>query len=372
MTRLPHLLFFHPARGGNPTVPKIAVKITGGIGDAVVITRWLRDFLGSLQGLYTVDLYFKHHRTAQFLFAGIPGLRSCYDESLFNPLRRCYQASFYLNQFVDTWLGFRKELLIHFDPQLLNMVATIWWSRQKWKKYIHQHPYFDGAFANLAVLQGLRRETFVHAFTGTPYGGPLLSLDLGAPVARKHPALAGPYLTVHDGWDGGFTGLSSRPTKALLKEQWPLLVEKIKKLTPLKIVQIGGATGSAIPGVDLNLKGALTLQQSAGVLQNSVLHIDSESGLVHLASAVGTKSLVMFGPTNLAFFGYKENINVPPNQCGNCWWSKDDWMRDCPADYEAPLCMQTHDLDKIASLVAAEVSTRQAAASPPVLAAVGA
>jgi hypothetical protein len=353
------------------SVVRIAVKISGGIGDAVVAARWLRDYLGTLRGEYRVDIYFKGYRPAKFLFSTIPGVHAFYDELLFDPLRRCYDVAFYISQFVDNWLGMRKDLLIHFDPQLVNTLATVWWNRQKWKKFIEQHPYMDGAFANLAVLQGHTRETFIHFFTGVPYGGPLLPFDLGVPIATKHPFLSEPYLTVHDGWDAGFAGLSSRPTKALLKQQWPLLVQKIKSLTPLKIVQIGGPTGSSIEGVDLNLKGLLSLQESAAVLKNSALHIDSESGLVHIAAALGTRSVVLFGPTNLGFFGYKENINVPPVLCGNCWWLTDEWMQACPAKHDVPICMQSHDLDRIATTVAHAVNGAASAAGTQVATVVG-
>ncbi len=332
----------------------MAVRVTGGIGDAVVAARWLRDLMSCIKCPCTLDIYFSNHRNGKFIFSAIPGLRAVYDDLLFEDFKAGYHVSFYINQFVDAWLGVDKTRVSVFDPFVVGVIAQVWRSRQTWKKYCDHHPHFDGAFADLAVLRGKARESFLHDFTGVPYTGPELSLALDESILDRHGLRQQPYITVHDGWDVGFNGLFSRPTKVLMTEDWPLLLGKIKKRSGLKIVQIGGGVGSTIQGVDLNLKGSLSLQQSVAVLKHAALHVDTESGLVHLAAAVGRRSLVFFGPTNASFFGYRENINRAPSYCGNCWWSDDYWMQRCPAGHETARCMQSHDLDDVADTVVRE------------------
>ena len=64
-----------------------------------------------------------------------------------------------------------------------------------------------------------------------------------------------------------------------------------------------------------------------------------ESGLVHLAASLGVKSCVLFGPTSLDYFAYDENINIPPANCGDCWWLTPDWMMNCPKGYATQKCL---------------------------------
>src|SRR6185369_8493444 len=82
-----------------------------------------------------------------------------------------------------------------------------------------------------------------------------------------------------------------------------------------------------------------SLHEAAWVLKNSLLHVDGDSGLVHMARALHTKSIVMFGPTNSEFFHYEANEKLVSKNCTNCWWSTQDWMRSCPRGLKEPECM---------------------------------
>ena len=64
---------------------------------------------------------------------------------------------------------------------------------------------------------------------------------------------------------------------------------------------------------------------------------------------VGTRSIVLFGPTPINFFGYKENINVSSNiKCTGCYWKTDFWWRDCAEGYPLPpKCMEDLTPEKI-------------------------
>ncbi len=109
----------------------------------------------------------------------------------------------------------------------------------------------------------------------------------------------------------------------------------------LVFVQIGAATSTPIPAVDYDLISQTSLAQAAGLIRDAAFHLDNESGLVHIASCYGTQSCVVFGPTPLAYFGYLENINIPPATCGNCWWITETWMDRCPKGLPSPICMET-------------------------------
>lgn len=76
----------------------------------------------------------------------------------------------------------------------------------------------------------------------------------------------------------------------LLKEEYPFL----------QIIQIGDSECEKIEGADIYLLGE-NLEVIKYVLKNAAFHLDCEGGLVHLASCIGTKCVVLFGPTPIWF-----------------------------------------------------------------------
>ena len=74
------------------------------------------------------------------------------------------------------------------------------------------------------------------------------------------------------------------------------------------------------------------------VLSNSMLHIDIEGGMVHLASNLGTKCLVLFGPTQMKYYGYENNINIMAGDCHDCCGLYAD-VNKCARNMEKPECM---------------------------------
>jgi hypothetical protein len=150
-----------------------------------------------------------------------------------------------------------------------------------------------------------------------------------------------PFITVHDGFDVTQKSVPYRATKTWNLRHWQELTNWIKRRYPkILIVQLGGPTSRPIPGVDINFSGKLRIEQSLNVLGRSRLHIDGDSGLVHAGRAMGIKSIVLFGPTPKEFFGYAENINIGPMECGGCGWVVDTWMNKCPL-FDRPKCMDS-------------------------------
>ena len=74
------------------------------------------------------------------------------------------------------------------------------------------------------------------------------------------------------------------------------------------------------------------------VLKNSLLHVDCEGGSVHLASQLGTKCLVLFGATDVNYFGYVQNINLVSEVCSPCYlvWENN---KECMLRSKEPVCM---------------------------------
>jgi len=62
----------------------------------------------------------------------------------------------------------------------------------------------------------------------------------------------------------------------------------------IKIIQLGGANDKPVNGIDINLCGKTNYNQSFYIVQNALLTVGVDSLLGHVASAVGTKAVVLF------------------------------------------------------------------------------
>ncbi len=146
------------------------------------------------------------------------------------------------------------------------------------------------------------------------------------------------YITVNYG--GGVDASSKNNDIA---KDWPLMhMEKFVKLfkekySHIKVVQIGSAETFHIGGVDGYFLGE-NLELVKYILKASLLHVDKEGGLVHLATQLGTKCVVCFGPTQVEYFGYDENINILAGDCHGCYCLYDGFDV-CARGQEKPECM---------------------------------
>lgn len=116
----------------------------------------------------------------------------------------------------------------------------------------------------------------------------------------------GPIIAIHPG--------SGSPTKNWPLENWVILLKHLRNFKSLRLCMIGGEA-------DINqvhflkrqwdpdlLKVYLCepLEVVAGILKSCTLFIGHDSGISHLAAAVGTPSIIIWGPTNY-------NIWRPPH-----------------------------------------------------------
>lgn len=113
------------------------------------------------------------------------------------------------------------------------------------------------------------------------------------------------------------------------------------------VVQIGSHHSAQFEGVDLSLVDLTSIGEVAWILKHSLLHVDGESGLVRMARALHTTSIVLFGPTSPSFFSFERNINLVSGVCNDCWWSKQDWMSFCPRGLKEPECMTSIEPEQV-------------------------
>jgi ADP-heptose:LPS heptosyltransferase len=113
---------------------------------------------------------------------------------------------------------------------------------------------------------------------------------------------------------------------------WDQVVKNIGASYPfVKTIQLGSKSDLPLP-CDIDLRGKTSLRSSAAVLAASSLFVGTEGFLPHLARAVNTRSVVIFGGRSRASqLGYIANINLESfPECSPCWaMSRCDHAQRC-------------------------------------------
>ncbi len=114
-----------------------------------------------------------------------------------------------------------------------------------------------------------------------------------------------------------------------------------RRFPQIEIVQCGGRGDVKIENADRNFLGC-DLELTKYILANSLLHVGCEGGLIHLATAVGAKCLVLFGPSDQNYVGYDWNINLVSEICRPCLYVNGDNWWTCLRGNAEPPCMLSH------------------------------
>lgn len=138
-------------------------------------------------------------------------------------------------------------------------------------------------------------------------------------------------------------GNGDSPDSTLVAKSWPMnrfacFVELFKQAYPdITVVQVGAKGIPHIPGTDRQIMGE-SFELVKHILKGALFHFDIEGGLVHLASQLGTKCIVLFGPTDERYLGYERNISVKAGSCHHCYGLYTEINR-CARDMPEPECM---------------------------------
>ena len=113
-----------------------------------------------------------------------------------------------------------------------------------------------------------------------------------------------------------------------------------KEFPHIKLVQLGGKNSPVYEEADVCLVGKTSVMELPSLLTGAMAHIDTESGLVHVAQFLPVRSVVIFGPSSARFLGYAKNENLAGGSCGGCMWITPDWMMSCPLGRNPAPCTE--------------------------------
>ncbi|MDI6774970.1 MAG: glycosyltransferase family 9 protein [Verrucomicrobiota bacterium] len=125
------------------------------------------------------------------------------------------------------------------------------------------------------------------------------------------------------------------PTSRWPSKNWPPrsfaeVARRLKQVKGASIFLLGDAAGAAdcraieaaLDGGAVNLAGQTSLLEMGGLLEEMDLLLASDTGPVHMAAAVGTPALVVFGPTDpvrTGPYGAKHRVVTASVSCRPCF-----------------------------------------------------
>lgn len=325
--------FFYPHREPKTDVLRVLVHIRGGIGD-VAMTRIFIKKLRETIPQAEISFCFDSKAVTEMIFSD--GLIDRYQDCRYHPkdydlvISGCHLLMF---DYYD------RERLARLAPHFLPAFERGLAIQRCFKDFARYTPYLDGALAEIAVAHGGSRVQNLGWFTGLEVGqNDHAEIQLSDQAARQtldKLDLAGKkYITIHDGINTNTDTSLGHPTRCWPQENWREFVRLFKQAFPnILVVQLGGSKSRVFDFADISLVGKTAVGDLPYVLDNALLHVDGESGIVHLANLTRTKSVVMFGPSKAQYLGYARNTNISSPVCGGCMNISKYWMTQCLLGY---------------------------------------
>jgi heptosyltransferase II len=182
-------------------------------------------------------------------------------------------------------------------------------------------------------------------------------------LTRADQAAADAWLSMHQ---VGSRFIAIAPGSIWATKRWPYYEELVARLEYPSVL-VGGQEDAAVAGAlvagsvqGVSAAGALTLRESAALIRRAAVLVTNDSAPLHLATAVGTPVVAIFGPTVPEFgFGPRRSgdltLGLDELPCRPC--SKHG-PPQCPLGHHR--CMRDLSVDQvlqaIASITRAEVS----------------
>lgn len=190
-----------------------------------------------------------------------------------------------------------------------------------------------------------------------PSGGPhatdhqMLALrELGINTAAGPPRLPAP----PGGWPGPrFPGIIIHPGSGSPRKNWPVerfaaAAQSLARRSGLPLGVLAGPADEGVvertlgllrsgeqssPAIEAESFSGLNLPELAGLLSSARLVLANDSGVAHLAGAVGTPVVAVFGPSDPTLWGVRQRwaVNLRRSDCPPCFGdnSRKCEGRDC-------------------------------------------
>ena len=315
----------------------MAVNIMSGIGGMIFIKRWLAGLLDLVRIPHVALFCRNNFEFAKYLFADIVAKENVLfnGDASYEHNMQCYDLAMTasgsgmisIDWFQEESISSKSELLADkirkLQCNLKYEEVVIGETNRKaffeacrfWGK--NAYTAFEHSMLNLSNIQ--------------------VSIPLTKDAHKQFETLnIGQYITVNS--SNGSSNDATRIAKSWPLEHFNECIALFKDEYPeIKVVQLGAKESKKIPTADVYSFGE-KFELVSQILKHSLFHLDIEGGLVHIASQLGTKCIVLFGPTPEFYYGYDTNINIKVSDCHDCCGIYSDHNR-CARNLEKPSCM---------------------------------
>lgn len=342
---------------------KILVRGTNWIGDAVMSVPALRE----LRRIFPDDQITLHTRSwADGLFRDADfidelvtfdkhrwKIKDVYDNSQFLKEDGYELAILLPNSFESAITTFLTKIPRRFgyNKDVRGLLLTDSIAVPEWKNRQHEVFYYLGLVSEVEK-RVLGRDTVSRAVPETT----LNISDERKAAARGIMAAAGANLTKKTVALG--VGSTNSRAKRWPAERYAQLADMLRTELDVNVILVGSKEESDVSAAvatlcsspPINLSGKTDLGEAVAVLSVVDVLISNDMGLAHVAPAVGTETIVIFGPTNPATtspFGENAEVVRKDVECSPCM------LRDCPIDHR---CMTRITVEEIFSIAERKLS----------------
>ena len=333
-----------------------AILATGGLGDMIIQKRLMMELVRQVPDCL-IDIYnIKTVSFLRYLYQDLPNINAVIPDL---GVRYTQNKSRYLFGMTIEACHFLKVDVL--DAYRIPSKYSVFVQRmQKLQRECREENVDILTPAHVTLYRRLYQGC--SAYTGFGYHGVFdirdhkVEIPLEEEAGRDFQALGlKEYITVNYGNGDCMDG--ERVAKTWPRAYFEKFVSLFRKQYPqIQVVQMGAAGAEKIKGCDAYCLGK-GFPLVAHILKNALFHLDIEGGLVHMATQLGTKCIVLFGPTVKEYYGYEENINISVGTCHNCWGLYTDVNR-CARGMTEPECMYSIQPELVMGYVKAYMECR--------------
>jgi predicted lipopolysaccharide heptosyltransferase III len=342
----------------NMPIRKILVVQLGDIGDVV----WMIPSLRAVKNAYPAAqlMIFTRYPNGDILqddpgIAGVFQVRS--GEGMPDRLKGSYKLLRSLRRekfdlVIDLRADDRGAITSFFTGAPLR--AALFYPGLSWRNRLFTHlvsplsvqeRVFGAAEQSLQIIRGL----------GIKEESSVPQLIVSAEAERKvQQIIAAEKIAAKAGWVS-INPFSRWAYKEWGMEKWRQVVSCVWQKYGVPSVIIGSAEEkeraaklfSGIAAPVYNLAGKTSLREIAALLQMSLLHIGVDSAAPHIAAAVGTPTVTIYGPSDWRDWappGGKNKVVLPDMDCSPCF------RKGCDGNGRS-LCLETIEVDKVLAAV---------------------
>lgn len=315
----------------------IAVKLTGGFGDYIISAKVVEELLALATCKMVV--YAEKEEFARAVYASYPDTTINLRDDFALQAGR-YDLAIDIEHFIEC-VNYRRDKVKSVSEELATRIDYLLVHYDDIYVDIEQQWYRERVRFEKCRIDGLDRWTeqrMGQTFDIADKKIQLPLLDRYRDCIERIGLADKKYITINYGADA--IQLGRTQLKLWPKDNLESFVKLFHKTYPtVGVMQLGAKNADKIAGADLYVFGE-KIEATKWILKNSLFHLDCEGGLVHLASQLDTKCIVLFGPTPVHMYGYEQNINLHNDECDYCMGLTEQWAYECYKGYEYCHCLK--------------------------------